>query len=106
MPDAIGPEENGERPVEPSWPAWLPELEEWLSVADADDGQPGEDPGILELIGGPLDGAFVDAALLCAEERAQGLALTCPGCGYPHGRSLYDPIPGRPGALRWAGDIP
>ncbi|MFD7986873.1 hypothetical protein ACFV4M_26310 [Kitasatospora indigofera] len=47
-----------------------------------------KDPGVLELIGGLLDGAFVDAALLCAEEREQGLAFTCPGC--PRGRTLYD----------------
>ena len=106
MPDGTEPGEERNRPVEPSWPQWLPELEEWLSVADRDDGKPCEEPGILELIGGPLGGALVDAALLCEEDREQGLALTCPGCGYPRGRALYDPVPGRPGALRWAGDIP
>ncbi|MFC8448643.1 hypothetical protein [Kitasatospora sp. NPDC057223] len=95
---------NGE-PVEPSWP----DLEGWLWAPGPGPGRAarhGDGLAVVELVGGPLDGAFVEASLLTADERAQGLALSCAGCRYPGGRSLYDPVRGRPEVLRWIGDIP
>lgn len=61
----------------------------------------------MELVGGPLDGDRLNVTPLTEEEIADGFALIADDGGtWIGGRSIYDPRPGQPGRLYWAGDIP
>jgi hypothetical protein len=76
---------------------------------DHDDPDPGPRPGrsYVALVGGPLDGLFLDVTDWPPERRTSGVALPTElgrfGAG---GRALYDPRPGDPERFDWSGDSP
>ncbi|MEW2515588.1 hypothetical protein [Streptomyces sp. NPDC046870] len=78
-------------------------------VYGADPDQPGPRPGrrYAELVGGPLDGLLLDITGWTRDEAGAGVALATElgrfGTG---GRAMYDPRPGDPSRLDWAGDTP
>ncbi|RST13008.1 hypothetical protein E2C00_16720 [Streptomyces sp. WAC05374] len=77
--------------------------------ADHDDPDPGPKPGhaYVELVGGPLDGLFLDVTGWSRQEREEGAALTTEIGQYgPGGRALYGPRPDDPGRFDWQGDTP
>ncbi|MFJ9777163.1 hypothetical protein ACIRVF_39015 [Kitasatospora sp. NPDC101157] len=75
--------------------------------ADHDDPDPGPRPGheYRELVGGPLDGLFLDVTGWDAEQLADGAALATEigryGAG---GRAHYEPRPADPMRWDWSGD--
>ncbi|NWF25553.1 hypothetical protein HW130_04625 [Streptomyces sp. PKU-EA00015] len=77
--------------------------------ADHDDPDAGRRPGrvYVDLVGGPLDGLFLDVTGWTAERLRQGAALTTELGRYgPGGRALYGPRPGDPQRFDWEGDSP
>lgn len=77
--------------------------------ADHDDPDAGRRPGRVyaDLVGGPLDGLFLDVTGWTAERLRQGAALTTELGRYgPGGRALYGPRPGDPQRFDWEGDSP
>jgi hypothetical protein len=65
---------------------------------DHDDHDPGPLPHrtYAALMGGPLDGLFLDITGWGLEEVDDGAALSTELGQFPGGRSLYDPRPGEP----------
>jgi hypothetical protein len=77
--------------------------------ADHDDPDPGRRTGraYVDLVGGPLDGLFLDVTGWTAEQLQEGAALTTELGRYgPGGRALYGPRPGDPQRFDWEGDSP
>ncbi|MFH8371008.1 hypothetical protein [Streptomyces sp. NPDC018031] len=74
---------------------------------DHDDPDPGRRPGrdYVELVGGPLDGLWLDVTGWTPRERAESVALRTEIGRYgPDGKALYGPRPGDPHRFDWEGD--
>jgi len=62
-----------------------------------------------ELVGGPLDGMWLDVAQFTEEQIREGFLLMAdgvPGGMYEGGRSDYEPREPDDGRLHWMGDVP
>ncbi|MFF8844247.1 hypothetical protein ACF08N_16260 [Streptomyces sp. NPDC015127] len=77
--------------------------------ADHDDPEAGRRHGraYVDLVGGPLDGLFLDVTGWTAEQLRDGVALATELARHgPGGRALYRPRTGDPRRFDWEGDSP